>query len=207
MFNFKEIEAPQINEYLKSGLHNQLAGSLHGLSQCIRSRFGLGFGLPMRNAGLNYLMFKLRQHLFPKLSDSEAQAAFVELFQQFFEHAERLNKQIEEPLQRMEHENRELVQKCQRTISLYMTELNKPQRLAEDLEERKKRKKKELESSGLDDEVIEQALNQQFKIWQKELENQLKFECKNHERMRVDLAKLQEFVKTLDRSLLEGIQL
>ena len=120
MFNFKEVPAPDINEYLKSGLHNSLNGSLHSLSQCIRGKFGMGFGLPLRSHGLNYLMFKLRQHLFPKLSDSEAQAAFVELFQQFFEHAERLNKQIEEPLLKLENENRELLQKCHKNISFYM---------------------------------------------------------------------------------------
>lgn len=207
MFNFKQVEAPGINEYLKSGLHNSLNGSLYGLSQCIRSKFGMGFGLPMRNVGLNYLMFKLRQHLFPNLSDSEAQAAFVELFNQFLQHADKLNSAIEEPLQRMEHENRELVQKCHKNISFYMTQLSKPARLAADLEERKKRKKKDLENAGLDAEVIEQALQSQFKIWETELENQLKFECEDHERMRLNLQKLQQFVKTLDKSLLEGIQL
>ena len=207
MFDFRKVEAPSVSEYLKSGLHNSLNGSLHGLSQCIRSRFGLGFGLPMRNAGLNFLMFKLRQHLFPNLDDKQAQTAFVTLFNEFLEHADKLNEAIEKPLRRIENENRELVQKCQKNICFYMNELNKPQRLKEDLEERKKRKKKELQNSGLDDEVIEQALNQQFEIWQKELENQLKFECKNHESMRVDLAKMQEFIKTLDKSLLEGIQL
>lgn len=207
MFNFKQVEAPSVSEYLKSGLHNQLHGSLYGLNQAIRSKFGLDFGLPLRNHGLNFLMFKLRQHLFPNLDDAEAQEAFVTLFNEFFERANALNEAIEEPLRRIENENRELLQKCHRNISLYMTELSKPARLEADLEERKKRKKKELENSGLDAEVIEQALNKQFEIWQKELENQLKFECENHERMRVNLQKMQEFVKTLDKSLLEGIQL
>ena len=207
MFNFKEVEAPNISEYLKSGLHNSLNGSLYSLNQAIRSRFGMGFGLPFRNAGLNFLMFKLRQHLFPSLSDSEAQAAFVELFNRFLQHADKLNKQIEEPLRRIENENRELLQKCHKNISFYMTELSKPARLAADLKERKEQKKRQLEQSGLDQSVIEQALNKQFEIWQKELENQLKFECEDHENMRVNLAKLQEFIKTLDKSVLEGIQL
>lgn len=206
-FDFTAVEAPHVSEYLKSDLRNSLGGSLHGLSQAIRGRFGMGFGLPMRNAGLNFLMYKLRQHLFPNLGDNEAQTAFVTLFNEFLEHAEKLNKAIEVPLQKLENENRELIRKCQQNISLYHRELNRPAQMKADLEAQKERKKKELQHSGLDQAVIEQALNQQFKIWQKELEDQLKNECKNHAEMRRNLEKMQEFVKTLDKSLLEGIQL